>query len=195
MSNPASSSRYVRVGPLNAQHALLEAGGLRLEPLTEAHVPALVALFDPAIWRWYSVTIDSPLACERFVRALLAEQTSGSAMAYAARVGGEVVGSTSYLHIDRAHRRVEIGSTWWAPKWQRTFVNTTAKRLMLDHAFEVMGAIAVELRTDALNVRSRRAIERLGAKYCGILPAHRICEDGRVRDTVVYTITDNDRRA
>jgi RimJ/RimL family protein N-acetyltransferase len=143
------------------------------------------------------VTVATPEALAGFIHALLAEQASGSAMAYAARnkATGELVGSTAYLHIDHKHRRVEIGSTWWAPQWQRTFVNSTAKRLMIDYAFDVMNAMAIELRTDALNAPSRRAIERLGATYSGCLPAHRICDDGRVRDTVVYTLTRWDQRA
>ncbi len=184
--------RYVAPGPLRTLHVELASPRLRLEPLGEHHLDGLLALFDAEIWRWYSVTLDSRDAQERWLRGLLAEQSRGAVMAYAAREleHGELVGSTSYLNIVVPHRRVEIGSTWWAPRWQRTFVNTTAKRLMLAHAFEAMGALAVELRTDALNARSRAAIERLGASCDGLLRAQRICDDGRVRNTVVYSLLD-----
>jgi RimJ/RimL family protein N-acetyltransferase len=184
--------RFVPVGKLSLAHTTLRDEALTLEPLAEAHLAELTALFDVELWRWYSARIDSPAALERFMRARLDEQARGGAMGYVARVGEAVAGATSFLHIAPDDRRVEIGSTWWAKRWQRTFVNSTAKRLMLTHAFETMGALAVELRTDALNAASRRAIERIGATYCGVLPAHRICDDGRVRDTAIYAITDLD---
>jgi RimJ/RimL family protein N-acetyltransferase len=96
---------------------------------------------------------------------------------------------TTYMHIDAKHRRVEIGSTWTARRAQRTALNTQCKRLLLGHAFEQLGCIAVEFRTHRLNTQSRRAIERLGAQLDGVLRAHQIASDGTVRDTAVYSIT------
>jgi RimJ/RimL family protein N-acetyltransferase len=105
---------------------------------------------------------------------------------------GRVIGSTRFMNIDRANRRVEIGSTWIAPPWQRTAVNTEAKYLMLRHAFEVWGCIRVELKTDALNQKSRNAILRIGAKEEGTLRRHLITHTGRVRDTVYFSILDSE---
>ena len=102
---------------------------------------------------------------------------------------GRVVGMTTYMNIDNAHRRVEIGSTWYAKSVQRTPLNTEAKRLLLAHAFDALDCIAVELRTHRLNTQSRRAIERLGAQLDGILRAHQRTADGSLRDTAVYSIT------
>jgi len=102
---------------------------------------------------------------------------------------GRVVGMTTYMNIDAAHRRVEIGSTWTAASAQRTPLNTQCKRLLLGHAFEALDCIAVEFRTHRLNTPSRRAIERLGAQLDGILRAHLRCADGSLRDTAVYSIT------
>jgi RimJ/RimL family protein N-acetyltransferase len=103
--------------------------------------------------------------------------------------GGSVVGMTTYMNIDKANRRLEIGSTWTARKAQRTALNTQCKRLLLGHAFDTLDAIAVELRTHRLNTQSRRAIERLGAQLDGILRAHALAANGSVRDTAVYSIT------
>jgi RimJ/RimL family protein N-acetyltransferase len=96
---------------------------------------------------------------------------------------------TTYMHIDAANRRVEIGSTWYATSTQRTALNTQCKRLLLGHAFETLGCIAVEFRTHRLNTQSRRAIERLGAQLDGILRAHQVGPGGALRDTAVYSIT------
>ena len=108
------------------------------------------------------------------------------------RNSGQVIGSTRFMNIDRINRRVEIGSTWIAPAWQRTAVNTEAKYLMLRHAFEVWRRIRVELKTDALNQRSRNAILRIGAKEEGTLRRHLLTWSGRVRDTVYFSILDTE---
>jgi RimJ/RimL family protein N-acetyltransferase len=105
---------------------------------------------------------------------------------------GRAIGSTRFMNIDRTNRRVEIGSTWIAPAWQRTAVNTEAKYLMLRHAFEVWGCVRVELKTDALNQKSRNAILRLGAQEEGTLRRHLVTSTGRVRDTVYFSILDNE---
>jgi len=108
------------------------------------------------------------------------------------RGSGQTIGSTRFMNIDRANRRVEIGSTWIAPAWQRTAVNTEAKYLMLRHAFEVWGCMRVELKTDALNQKSRNAILRIGAKEEGTLRRHLVTWTGRVRDTVYFSILDDE---
>jgi RimJ/RimL family protein N-acetyltransferase len=104
------------------------------------------------------------------------------------RASGRAVGSTRYIDIRRAHRGLEIGWTWIGREWQRTAVNSECKRLLLEHAFEVLGALRVQLKTDARNTRSQRAIERLGAKREGVLRAHMVLADGFVRDSVMYSV-------
>src|SRR5208283_1669620 len=124
----------------------------------------------------------------------IAEQARRESLVFvtAARSSGELAGSTRFMNIDRANRRVEIGSTWIAPKWQRTAINTEAKYLMLRHAFETWGCIRVELKTDALNQGSRNAILRIGAKEEGTLRKHLITWTGRVRDTVYFSLLDEE---
>ncbi|MDB4930333.1 MAG: acetyltransferase [Myxococcaceae bacterium] len=167
---------------------------ISLEALDDALVDGLVAAFDPAtwpsIWRWYSVEIADAGALRRFLDGLRREESAGVALPYAVRdlASGALIGASSYLHVEPAHRRVEIGATWYAPEWQRTYANTEAKRLMLTQAFEGWQCLCVQIQTDALNERSRRAIERLGARLDGVLRAHRVCADGRVRDSAVYSI-------
>lgn len=101
---------------------------------------------------------------------------------------GQAVGMTTYMNVDASNRRVEIGSTWYAQRVQRTALNTEAKRLLLAHAFDTLGCIAVEFRTHFMNHRSRRAIERLGAKLDGILRSHAVAPNGTLRDTCVYSV-------
>lgn len=172
----------------------LEGDRIALEPFDGGHAAELVAAFDPAtwpdIWRWYTVDIPDAAALARFLDGVLREQSEGRTVAFAVRdrASGALLGATRFLHLEPAHRRVEIGSTWYLPAWQRTYANTEAKRLMLSHAFERWGCLCVQLQTDVLNERSRRAIERLGARLDGVLRAHRVCDDGRVRDSAVYSI-------
>jgi RimJ/RimL family protein N-acetyltransferase len=169
----------------------LEGVHVRLEPLTLAHLDALVAVgLDPDLWRWTTQVVRTPQEMAAYVRAALDEQAAGRALPFATvhRPSGRVVGSTRFGAIEPAHRRVEIGWTWIARPWQRTAVNTEAKYLMLQHAFERWGCLRVELRTDRLNERSRRAILRIGAREEGILRSHLVTATGRVRDTVVFSI-------
>jgi RimJ/RimL family protein N-acetyltransferase len=109
-----------------------------------------------------------------------------------AKAIGRVVGSTSYLNIDRQHRRVEIGGTWTTPAWQRSAINTEAKYLQLRHAFETLGCIRVEFKTDALNSKSRQALARIGATEEGTFRNHMIMPDGRIRHSVYFSITDDE---
>ncbi len=130
----------------------------------------------------------------RLVDRAFEEQDRGESIVFATvdRSSGRVICSTRFMNIDRANRRVEIGSTWIAPAWQRTAVNTEAKYLMLRHAFEVWGCMRVELKTDALNQKSRSAILRIGAKEEGTLRRHLVTWTGRVRDTVYFSILDHE---
>lgn len=182
-----------RVGPWATPwtHPLLEGTHVRLEPLTRAHIPALVEVgLDPELWRWTTTRAETPEDMVRYVESALAEAEAGRAFPFATadRRRGQVVGSTRFGAMDRGNRRVEIGWTWLAPPWQRSALNTEAKLLMLRHAFEVLGCIRVELKTDVLNQRSRAAIRRLGAVEEGILRHHVVVEGGRIRDTVYYSI-------
>jgi RimJ/RimL family protein N-acetyltransferase len=154
-------------------------------------IPALgQAASDGALWEKRTTTVPRPEGFEEYVRKALDLQVAGLALPFATMVkdGDRVVGSTRFMNIDAANHRVEIGTTWIAKSWQRTFVNTHAKYLMLQHAFEVLGCIAVEIRTHSQNDQSRAAIERLGAKLDGILRRHMIMPDGHIRDTAVYSI-------
>lgn len=164
---------------------------VRLEPLTREHIPALTAIgLDAGLWEWTVAQVRTPQDMADYVENALNEQAQGRALPFVTveHDTGSVVGSTRFGSIDRTHRRVEIGWTWIAPAWQRTAINTEAKYLMLRHAFEVLDCVRVEFKTDALNVRSRTAIRRLGAAEEGILRSHMITQDGRLRDTVYYSI-------
>ena len=131
---------------------------------------------------------------QRLVEKAFDEQERGESVVFATveRSSGLVIGSTRFMNIDRINRRVEIGSTWIAPAWQRTAVNTEAKYLMLRHAFEVWNCFRVELKTDALNQKSRNAILRIGAKEEGTLRRHVLTWTGRVRDSVYFSILDSE---
>ena len=169
----------------------LSTDRLTLRPLSLADIPALgEAVGDGELWEKRTTTVPRPEAFDVYVQKALELQEAGLALPFTTVVndGHRVVGSTRYMNIDAANHRVEIGTTWIAKSWQRTFVNTHAKLLMLQHAFEVLGCNAVELRTHRLNDQSRAAIERLGAKLDGILRQHMIMPDGHIRDTAVYSI-------
>jgi RimJ/RimL family protein N-acetyltransferase len=162
-----------------------------LVPLAVEHHDALVAATrDGELWRLWYTAVPSPEGMAAEIERRLALAASGSMRPFTVLdATGTVVGMTTYMHIDARHRRVEIGSTWTARRAQRTALNTQCKRLLLGHAFEQLGCIAVEFRTHRLNTQSRRAIERLGAQLDGILRAHQIASDGTVRDSAVYSIT------
>ncbi len=164
---------------------------MRLEPLALAHADGLCdAARDGELWRLWYTAVPSPEGMVKEIERRLALQATGSMLPFTViDAAGKVAGMTTYMHIDPVHRRVEIGSTWYASRVQRTSLNTEAKRMLLAHAFEVLGCIAVELRTHRLNTQSRRAIERLGAQLDGILRHHQRAADGSLRDTCVYSIT------
>ncbi|PVE23823.1 GNAT family N-acetyltransferase [Microvirga sp. KLBC 81] len=176
---------------LHIEPITLSTDRLVLRPLSFDDVPALgQAASDGALWEKRTTTVPRPEGFEEYVRKALDLQAAGLALPFATVVkdGDRVVGSTRFMNIDAANHRVEIGTTWIAGSWQRTFVNTHAKYLMLRHAFEDLGCIAVEIRTHSQNDQSRAAIERLGAKLDGILRRHMIMPDGHIRDTAVYSI-------
>lgn len=176
----------LRIAPVT-----LSTDRLVLRPLRLDDVPALAeAAGDGRLWEKTTTTVPRPEGFEDYVRKALELQGAGLALPFATALkdNGRIVGSTRYMNIDAAHHRVEIGTTWIAQSWQRTFVNTHAKFLMLRHAFEELGCHAVEIRTHSRNDQSRAAIERLGAKLDGVLRRHMIMPDGHIRDTAVYSI-------
>jgi N-acetyltransferase len=169
----------------------LEGDHVRLEPLTPRHIPALTRIgLDPDLWRWTISRVRTPEDMRDYVEQALREQADGRSIPFATvdRHTEEVAGCTRFGSIDVGNRRVEIGWTWVGRQWQRTHVNTEAKLLMLAYAFEELSCIRVELKTDALNERSRKAILRIGAVEEGVLRSHMITQDGRVRDTVYFSI-------
>ncbi len=180
---------------MRVEERTLEGNHVRLEPLAARHVPELVqAVQDPEVWR-YLGAIPHPRTSEdmqRFVAIALAARDQGTELPFAIveRAGGRAVGSTRYMDIRAAHRGLEIGWTWIAPAFQRTAVNTECKLLLLTHAFESLGCLRVQLKTDLRNLRSQAAIERLGAVKEGVLRRHIVYHDGYVRDSVLYSITD-----
>lgn len=168
---------------------------VRLVPITREHVPALWrAGSDPELWRLTISQVHGEDDMRRYVDDALRAQVQGTALPFVTTLAetGEVVGSTRFANADATHRRVEIGWTWIAPAWQRTALNTEAKYLMLRHAFETLGCLRVELKTDALNQRSRNAILRMGATEEGVLRKHQVTEGGRVRDSVYFSVIDDE---
>ena len=175
----------------------LDGSAVRLEPIRREHAELFwdVAMNDlEDIFRWIPYAMKTREDFRALIDKAFAEQERGESVVFATveRGSGRLVGSTRFMNIDRANRRVEIGSTWIAPAWQRTAVNTEAKYLMLRHAFEVWGCMRVELKTDALNQKSRNAILRIGAKEEGTLRRHLVTWTGRVRDTVYFSILDDE---
>ncbi|KTW00917.1 acetyltransferase [Sphingomonas yabuuchiae] len=165
-----------------------------LRPFVEADLPALVeAAREGDLWDIFYANVSMMKVPERWLEAALKERDVGRALLFTVETpGGEVVGTTRYMRIAPQHRRLEIGGTFYATRVQRTGVNTEAKRMLLAHAFDVMGCQAIQIRTDTLNTRSQRAIERLGAKKDGVLRGHQMMADGRIRDSVVYSIIDRE---
>jgi RimJ/RimL family protein N-acetyltransferase len=170
---------------------VLEGRQARLEPLSSDHLNGLADVgLEPAIWRWMPLTMSSREDLAGFIDAALAGQAAGREQAFATieRSSGRVVGSTRYLNIEPAHRRLEIGYTWLAPAWQKTAINSDAKLLMLDHAFGELGANRVEFKTDARNEPSRNALLGIGATFEGIFRRHMIVQQGQLRDSAYFSI-------
>ena len=165
-----------------------------LMPLDRSHAAALSeAVRDGELWKLWFTSIPSPESMAAEIDRRLGLQAQGSMLPFTVLdASGTPVGMTTYMNIDAAYKRVEIGSTWYAQRVQRTPLNTECKLMLLAHAFDKLECIAVEFRTHRLNVGSRRAIERLGAKLDGILRNHQRMADGTLRDTAVYSITKDE---
>ena len=161
-----------------------------LVPLTAEHHDDLVeAVRDGELWKLWYTTIPAPDAMAAEIARRLALQAKGAMLAFAILdQAGKAIGMTTYMHVDAANRRLEIGSTWYRASVQRSPINTECKLMLLAHAFETLNCIAVEFRTHGLNTQSRRAIERLGAKFDGLLRHHSVMPNGSLRDTAVYSI-------
>src|SRR6202045_323332 len=173
----------------------LEGLHVRLEPLGKAHLAGLAeAGLDKELWRWIPVPVRTVDEMAAYVETALGEQERGVSLPFAIveKASGRAIGSTRYGNIDRTHHRVEIGWTWVGREWQRTAVNTEAKYLLLRHAFETLGCMRVELKTDSLNERSRAAILRIGAREEGTFRNHMITASGRIRHTVYFSILDSE---
>jgi RimJ/RimL family protein N-acetyltransferase len=171
----------------------LTGTAVRLEPLALSHLDGLCAVgLEPSLWTLSQSRIASCDDMRAYVEEALAEQRAGVALPFATvdQATGTVIGSTRFGSASHEHRRIEIGWTWIAPRWQRTAVNTEAKYLMLRHAFETMGARRVELKTSTLNTRSRQAMLRIGATEEGVLRQHMIRPDGSSRDSVYFSVID-----
>ena len=164
---------------------------VQLAPLSLDHCEGLAAaVHDGDLWKLWYTHVPPPEDMEAEIRRRLELQEVGSTAPFSVmdRRTGRLVGMTSFMNIDAATPRVEIGATWYARAVQRTSLNTEAKLLLMGHAFDQLGCIAVEFRTHFLNQQSRRAIERLGAKLDGVLRCHQRAKDGTLRDTCVYSI-------
>lgn len=173
------------------QPVTLEGRLVRLEPLAENHLHGLCAVgLDAELWRLTVSQVHSEADMSHYVAQALEAQAEGTALPFAVLLQqtGEVVGSTRFGNLDVKNRRAEIGWTWLGRHFQRTGVNSEAKLLLLTHAFETWNCIRVELKTDVLNLQSRTAILGIGAVEEGILRSHQITENGRVRDSIYFSI-------
>ncbi len=180
---------------MHVEPVILEGRFVRLEPMALEHLDALwEAGNDESLWRLIPTNIASRGDMQKYIVTALAERNHGFALPFVTieMASGTVVGSTRFGNIDTVNRKAEIGWTWINLKWQRTVINTEAKLLMLTHAFEVWRCIRVELKTDVLNDRSRNAILRLGAKEEGVFRNHVICDTGRFRDSIYFSIIDTE---
>jgi RimJ/RimL family protein N-acetyltransferase len=168
----------------------LSGAHAQLKPLSHDHIVGLTAAVkDGELWELWYTSIPSAEDMGKEIDRRLGLQAAGAMLPWTVfDAAGQIAGMTTYMNVDAANRRVEIGSTWYAKRVQRSAVNTQCKLLLLTHAFEKLDCIAVEFRTHFFNHQSRRGIERLGAKQDGILRSHQIASNGTLRDTVVYTI-------
>jgi len=174
----------------------LEGKAVRLEPLTEAHVPALAAVGkDESIWKLMVYgQLNNEEDMRRWVQSLLKGQAAGTDLPFVVihLASGRVAGATRYMEIRPAHRSLEIGGTWYGLEFQHTIVNTECKYLLLRYAFETLGTVRVQFKADVRNERSWHAIERIGAKREGLLRKHYILPDGVIRDSFFYSILDDE---
>ncbi|HET7853514.1 MAG TPA: GNAT family protein [Candidatus Methylomirabilis sp.] len=177
--------------PLHIEPVTLEGAHVRLEPLSMAHYAHLSQVgLDEELVKITQAYAPTPDGLRAYIEKALQRQADGTALPFAviAKAVGRAIGSSRYAAIDRTNRRLEIGWTWYGRAFQRTVVNTECKYLLLRYAFETLGCISVEFKTDVLNERSRAALLRIGAKEEGVLRHHQIMPDGRLRDTVYFSI-------
>jgi len=173
------------------QPVTLRSSRVTLEPLARRHCDDLIAAVkDGELWKLWYTSIPPPEKMGAEIDRRLGLKAAGSMLPFAVvdNAAAKAVGMTTYMNIDAVHKRVEIGSTWYRRSVQRTDLNTHCKLLLLGHAFETLGCIAVEFRTHFFNQQSRRGIERVGAKLDGILRSHQLAANGTLRDTCVYSI-------
>jgi RimJ/RimL family protein N-acetyltransferase len=173
------------------QPVTLRGQHVELVPLSMGHCDALtLAVQDGDLWKLWYTNAPTPEGMQAEIRRRLALQASGSMLPFTVidQTTGQAVGMTTYMNVDLSNRRLEIGSTWYGRRVQRTALNTEGKLLLLTHAFDALGCIAVEFRTHFMNQQSRRAIERLGAKLDGILRSHSLASNGTLRDSCVYSV-------
>jgi RimJ/RimL family protein N-acetyltransferase len=185
----------INVAPLEIHPVTLEGKHIRLEPLTLNHLDSLSAIgLDEDLWKWIPFPVRTREDLRSYIEKALQEQAAGVSLPFAniERASGRAAGCTRFGSIDVVNHRVEIGWTWVGREWQRSAVNTEAKYLMLRHAFETLGCMRVELKTDSLNERSRNAILRIGAKQEGIFRNHMTTSTGRIRHTVYFSIIDEE---
>ncbi len=174
---------------------VLEGNVVRLEPMTPDHHGALTEVGnDPELWRF---TVSAPLTpadMRKYMEGGLKTARDGTGLPFVTieKASAKIIGSTRFANYDPANHRVEIGWTWVARPWQRTAVNTEAKYLMLSHAFERLGCVRVELKTDVRNEKSRNAMLRIGAKEEGVLRKHMLTSTGRYRDSIYYSVLDEE---
>jgi len=173
----------------------LEGEFVRLEPLEIGHLEKLCEVgLDESLWLWTANIIKTSADMKGYIKTALDEFRRGVSLPFVTieKSSDKIVGSTRFGNIDAKNRKTEIGWTWINPRWQRTFVNTEAKLLMLTHAFETWNYVRVELKTDVLNEKSQKSMLRLGAQKEGVLRRHLITDAGRIRDTVYFSILDSE---
>jgi len=185
-----------RQKPMNLDNTpILPGQTVRLEPLQPAHFEELCKVgLDEELWRWFPVVVRTREELIQWLGQALAEQRQGLTVPFVTfhAKSGEVIGTSRFANISSEHRRLEIGWTWIVRAWQRTAVNTEAKYLMLRYAFETLGCVRVEFKTDALNLPSRAALARIGATEEGTLRQHMVTSSGRIRDTVYFSIVHSE---
>lgn len=180
---------------MNVEPVTLNGAKIILEPMLPEHIDELSAVGTaPELWAYTVSQVHDRDAMAKYVADALTDQEKGTALPFVTRLADsyKIVGSTRFGNIDKSNRKVEIGWTWVTPEWQKSFVNTEAKLLLLTHAFEIWKCIRVEFKTDAINLRSRNAILRIGAKEEGTLRQHMITDSGRFRDSVYFSILDSE---
>lgn len=180
---------------MKVESVILEGNFVRLEPLNLVHLEQLCIVgLDEDLWRIIPTKIKNAADMKNYIETALVEQNKAVSLPFATieKSSNKAIGSTRFGNISTKDKRVEIGWTWIAKDWQRTFVNTEAKLLMLTHAFEIWKCNRVEFKTDLLNEKSRNAILRLGAKQEGIFRQHVVCDSGRIRDSVYFSIINSE---